>query len=242
MQVRLRLWMIWYCGKPANSSSNAFGCFYRSAFLPSPPVMPLFWRDSDSDCAVFRASRTYLLTEFRSRPRGVRGRHIKVSPPAQRLVGRTVRSTTANVRVEVSATNAAWRHRGSPRDILRDENHLSWRRFGDILVVCACDGLEVTSLGVPAETMALLPRKRLRRNSKCVLFGIVLLVGVAAVYHEMVAVKSWSMVPSKCVRRVFLECNWCNKLRKNKQKQKKNKQQQQTNSTASVSGRASPLI
>lgn len=35
------------------------------------------------------------------------------------------------------------------------------------------------------------PLKKLRRNGKYVLFGAILLVGAVAVYHEMVAAKSW---------------------------------------------------
>nr|XP_061812820.1 beta-1,4-N-acetylgalactosaminyltransferase 3-like [Nerophis lumbriciformis] len=36
------------------------------------------------------------------------------------------------------------------------------------------------------------PVKKLRRKSKCVLFGAILLVAAVAVYHEMVAAKAWS--------------------------------------------------
>ncbi|XP_077567497.1 beta-1,4-N-acetylgalactosaminyltransferase 3 [Stigmatopora nigra] len=36
------------------------------------------------------------------------------------------------------------------------------------------------------------PVKKLRRKGKCVLFGAILLVAAVAVYHEMVAAKSWS--------------------------------------------------
>ncbi|XP_059190319.1 beta-1,4-N-acetylgalactosaminyltransferase 3 [Centropristis striata] len=39
---------------------------------------------------------------------------------------------------------------------------------------------------------AFFPLKKLRRNGKYFLFGMILLVGVAAVYHEMVAAKAWS--------------------------------------------------
>nr|XP_046250384.1 beta-1,4-N-acetylgalactosaminyltransferase 3 isoform X2 [Scatophagus argus] len=39
---------------------------------------------------------------------------------------------------------------------------------------------------------AFFPLKKLRRNSKYLLFGAILLVGVVAVYHEMVAAKAWS--------------------------------------------------
>lgn len=46
--------------------------------------------------------------------------------------------------------------------------------------------------------MAFFPVKKLRRNTKCVLFGVILLVGVVAVYHEMVAAKAWSSDSSKC--------------------------------------------
>lgn len=45
--------------------------------------------------------------------------------------------------------------------------------------------------------MAFFPVKKLRRNTKCVLFGVILLVGVVAVYHEMIAAKAWSS-DSKC--------------------------------------------
>lgn len=39
---------------------------------------------------------------------------------------------------------------------------------------------------------AFFPLKKLRRNGKYLLFGAILLVGVVAVYHEMVAAKAWS--------------------------------------------------
>ncbi|XP_078113012.1 beta-1,4-N-acetylgalactosaminyltransferase 3 isoform X1 [Sander vitreus] len=39
---------------------------------------------------------------------------------------------------------------------------------------------------------AFFPLKKLRRNSKYLLFAAILLVGVVAVYHEMVAAKAWS--------------------------------------------------
>ncbi|XP_033941919.1 beta-1,4-N-acetylgalactosaminyltransferase 3 [Pseudochaenichthys georgianus] len=39
---------------------------------------------------------------------------------------------------------------------------------------------------------AFFPLKKLRRNCKYLLFGAILLVGVVAVYHEMVAAKAWS--------------------------------------------------
>lgn len=41
------------------------------------------------------------------------------------------------------------------------------------------------------------PLKKLRRNGKYLLFGAILLVGAVAVYHEMVAAKSWSSDSSK---------------------------------------------
>lgn len=39
---------------------------------------------------------------------------------------------------------------------------------------------------------AFFPMKKLRRNGKYLLFGAILLVGLVAVYHEMVAAKAWS--------------------------------------------------
>lgn len=41
------------------------------------------------------------------------------------------------------------------------------------------------------------PLKKLRRNGRYFLFGAILLVGAAAVYHEMVAAKAWSGGTSK---------------------------------------------
>lgn len=46
---------------------------------------------------------------------------------------------------------------------------------------------------------AFFPFKKLRRNTKHLLFGAILLVGVVAVYHEMVAAKAWSGETSKFV-------------------------------------------
>lgn len=46
---------------------------------------------------------------------------------------------------------------------------------------------------------AFFPLKKLRRNSKYLLFAAILLVGVVAVYHEMVAAKAWSSDTSKYV-------------------------------------------
>lgn len=46
---------------------------------------------------------------------------------------------------------------------------------------------------------AFFPLKKLRRNCKYLLFGAILLVGVVAVYHEMVAAKAWSSDTSKSV-------------------------------------------
>lgn len=39
---------------------------------------------------------------------------------------------------------------------------------------------------------AFFPLKKLRRNGRYLLFGAILLVGLVAVYHEMVAAKAWS--------------------------------------------------
>lgn len=46
---------------------------------------------------------------------------------------------------------------------------------------------------------AFFPLKKLRRNGKYLLFGAILLVGLVAVYHEMVAAKAWSGDTSKFV-------------------------------------------
>lgn len=41
------------------------------------------------------------------------------------------------------------------------------------------------------------PLKKLRRNGKYLLFGAILLAGLVAVYHEMVAAKEWRSDMSK---------------------------------------------
>lgn len=48
--------------------------------------------------------------------------------------------------------------------------------------------------------LAFFPLKKLRRNGKYVLFLAILLVGAVAVYHEMVAAKSWRSDSSKFLR------------------------------------------
>lgn len=59
---------------------------------------------------------------------------------------------------------------------------------------------------------AFFPLKKLRRNTRYLLFLAILLAGLAAVYHEMVASKAWSSDAGKLEllnQQVFAHPNLC---------------------------------
>jgi len=50
--------------------------------------------------------------------------------------------------------------------------------------------------------MSVLPLKKLRRNGRC-LFGVILMLGLVAVFHEFVAAAPWSSSSSSLGRELW---------------------------------------